>query len=366
MEHLQGGTIALEHRYEIAQLAHTHDHVTLYHGVQDPFDRPVIIKVFRLPQDEASRQHLLGRLFEAAYLTSALRHDALTRAIDHGELQRGVPFIVCEGLAGESLAAKLEREGTLSMDQTLDLLERLGQALVYLHERGLAHGAISPDWVIIPEGQQVQDAVLDHALMGLTFSETLALHEDVLPTRSLLAMAPEMCRREHEEASASADQWALGALAYTCLVGVHPYAQDRADPIQAISRSSQQPPRPLRELGVDPSVGQLIERALATDPARRWPDLLSMLDALRSLRAASLDSPRQAITPTPADEIAAAPAPAQDSPQPDRVGTIAGLAILLLIVTNLAWCGLAMSRTSQPGSTPSAPHAQASTATASP
>lgn len=356
MENLQGGTITLEHRYDVHDRSRKIDHVTLYEGQQEPFEQPITIKVFELPTKAHVRDALLARHFEAAYQTSRLRHEALLRTIDHGELERGVPFIITERVEGHSLHDELERQGTLSPRETATLIERLAHALEYLHGQGLAHGSISAHWITLPTRGGVAAAVLDHAMFGLTLEDILEMDEGQLPKQALQTLAPELFRHELGQPDASSDIWALGALAYTCLVGVHPYFQDVSEPFEAISRIKAQPPRQLKELGVDPQVSQIIDRALSPEPISRWPDAISFARALN-----------EAITPSPAlhaeaHEPAARapqrePAPPQAAAAPSRAGTIAGLALLLLFVTNLAWCGYAMSTSSTHSPTRGAPQA---------
>lgn len=349
MENLQGGTIALEHRYDVHDRARKIDHVTLYEGQQEPFEQPIAIKVFELPTKAHVRDALLARHFEAAYQSSRLRHEVLLRTIDHGELEHGVPFIITERVEGHSLHDELERQGALSPRETATLITRLAQALEYLHGRGLAHGSISTHWITIPTRGGIAGAVLDHAMLGLTLEDILEMDEGQLPKQAFQALAPELFRHELGQPDAASDIWSLGALAYTCLVGVHPYFQDISEPFEAISRIKEQPARQLKELGVDPEVSQIIDKALAPEPINRWPDALSFAQALS-----------EAINPEPVERApaqlltqAAAPFVAHATAAPSRAGTIAGLALLLLLVTNLAWCGYTMSAST----TSSAPQA---------
>lgn len=348
MENLQGGTIALEHRYDVLNHTSQRDHVTLYQGIQEPFEQPITIKVFALPQDPAWREQLLTRHFDAAYQTSRLRHDGLLRTIDHGELERGVPFIITERVEGTSLQELLLEQGTLSPKETLTLIQRLAQALDYLHGVGLVHGSISPSWVIIPADRGLAGAVLDHAMLGLTLEETLQMDEGQLPRQTIATLAPEMFRHERELPTIASDVWSLGALAYTCLVGVHPYFQDLGDPLEAIAKIKAQPPRSLGELGVEQAVSEVIHKALALEPDARWSDTLSFAQAFERAIFPPLNTSLHSPAPdSRASYEASAPArsPQETLPaQPTRTGTIAGLALLLLVVTNLAWCGFSFSQ----------------------
>ena len=250
MDNLQGGTIALEHRYDVTTLHTQLPYVTIYEGVQDPFQHPILIKIFA-QEEQTLPTTILDRLFEQTDRLSELRHQALLKVLDHGELAPGQPFIITEGLDAPTLAELLEIEGTLSPRETTALVERLASALDMLHTRGISHGGVNAQWIYIPHGDP-HLAVLDHTALILPLEDLLAIDGAILDVEGLRALPPEMFRNEANEFTPDADIWALGAMAYQCLVGIHPYFQDLADPSEGMVQIKQFEPRRLEDFGVDP------------------------------------------------------------------------------------------------------------------
>lgn len=343
MEHLQGGTIALEHRYDVSAPVATLPHMTTYEGVQDPFGHPIFIKVFHA--DGAPLPNtVLERLFEHIDTLSTLRHQTLLRILDHGELEPGQPFLVAEGAHTETLTQVLEKQGTLSPRETAALLLRIAQGLDALHEQGIAHGGVTTQWVYMPNHDPAR-AILDHTQMGLTLEEMAQIDGALLDIEGLRALPPEMFRSETQSFTPSGDVWALGAIAHTCLVGIHPYFQDSTDPSDDILRAKQTPPRALSELGVDPTVSDVVDQALALDPYERFSSAGDFARAF-ALAVEPQPTPQRQAPSRPPEATTRAPKPLASPevlPEPTRSGTIAGFALLLLLVTNLAWFGYALS-----------------------
>ena len=82
------------------------------------------------------------------------------------------------------------------------------------------------------------------------------------------------------------DVWALGAIAYQALVGDHPYAAPRMGYDQLAQALRERAHRPLEELGIEASVAQVIERALAPED-HRWRSVSALARALRDVAGLS-------------------------------------------------------------------------------
>ncbi|MFW5966611.1 MAG: hypothetical protein ACOCV2_03785, partial [Persicimonas sp.] len=159
------------------------------------------------------------------------------------------------------------------------------------------------------------------------------------------------------------DVWALGLIAYRSLVGIHPFYDDQHDASDGLLKLRRESARPLQELGIEPRISDVVDRALSSNPDLRWPSAAQMADAFA-----------EAADYTPGDdagsgyEVPAAPpvanppaddrsAPRERAPEGDGVehalqdvGTseqrsrepgpadhLVTIAVVLLILTNLAW-----------------------------
>jgi len=77
-----------------------------------------------------------------------LEHPGVARILDVGE-EAGVPFLVMEWVAGEPLAARLQREGPLPVAEVVALGRALADALEHAHARGVLHRDLSPANVLV-------------------------------------------------------------------------------------------------------------------------------------------------------------------------------------------------------------------------
>jgi serine/threonine-protein kinase len=377
MENLEGGLIALEHRYEVGAIFRRIGHEYIYEGHRDPFDKKVWIHIFELDAPRHIQLAITERLRRSAQSTSQLDNAALLSAIDYGELEEGVPFVITERCEGNSLQQILDRDGTLSPEECAQLIERIANLLGPLHRQERYHGSIAPGWVFLPEDDP-NLARLGHFELGLDIVEQRSLSTPTLSPPSLSPLPPEVFADADARIAADAnvseptfsragDVYALGALAYTCLVGFHPFFQDEEDPSAGMIQL-QQDPRALTELGIDEEISEIVHRALATSPEARWTSARAFAAALK--RAVGLDlleeppksqantatsssppsSPAEARTPR-RQELAAEDA----LPKPDRRSALTGGALLFALLTNVAWAMYAL--------TPSTPDTNNATST---
>src|SRR5262249_37630040 len=109
---------------------------------EDPqLQRPVALKTVRpyLHGCNAARQRFLREARAAA----ALRHDHVVTIYQVGE-DRGVPFLAMELLEGETLADRLQREGSLPPAEVLRIGREVARGLAAAHARGVLHRDVKP------------------------------------------------------------------------------------------------------------------------------------------------------------------------------------------------------------------------------
>ncbi len=356
IDNLEGGTISLEHNYAVGPRVNVISHETLYEGIQDPFDRPIWIYIynFQMANPEA-RLALSERQLRAAEKSREIDSYGLLQIVDHGELDDGVPFLISERCHGPNLSTVLMREGTLPVEETAQLIMRLAQIIDPLHRHQRHHGSITPDWIFLPD-EEVQDARLGHTHLSLSLSELRQI-QSPLDLEVISHLAPELLGEDPEKhktthGSVLADIYALGVLAYRCLVGVHPCLDEEPgeDALDKLRASS---PRALKELGVDPQVSDVIMRALSSDPSARWSNAPAMGQALykaaglmeqtfeepETVESKEPSTPRteQPVSSTKDVVSSTSNADSDQSYDTDHRATITGVAVLALIASNALW-----------------------------
>lgn len=362
MDNLQGGEIALTHVYEVTRRVARLGYATLYEGVQDPFSKPIWLSVYDEAAEAGADGEVLERLRLSVQAVSQLYVTGVLRALDFGELAEGVPFVVSERVDAPSLREVLDEEGTLEPEDVVVLITRLASALEALHVEGRAHGQVHPDWIFLPDGDCAR-AMLGCPELGLSLAEIRAMPHALHHHDALAPQPPDAFRHERERPEPGAspatpddDLYALGAVAYECCVGLHPYFSPDVDPHDATLHLLQRDAQSLFEQGLDEALSDLVDRAIAAEPDDRWPSPDAFARALREWMGeevgAASPAPRAEVrtpeAPAPAANTPTTETPArlrldelppeQRTPQPSRADTVAALAILLLVVSNIAWC----------------------------
>lgn len=330
MEDLQGGTLALEHRYDLEKRAGDFALFTMYRGVQHPFDRPVWIKVCQAPA-EFNAPEVYDRIRRSVVDTSTIEHPLVATVVDFGDIDQHVPFVVVERPQGITLDAYLDQHGTLPPDEALALVRRVAEIIQDVHEQGIVHGGLAPRWITV---DREANLYVDHFGLQPNMAEIRSMDGAILSADLLWSLPPEQFEDDPVEPDSAADVWALGALLYWLLSGVHPYFDDPKDTGDGILRlrSGSGPPS-LTELGVEESIADVVGRAMAPDRSERFGTVVELLEALPDPEAEVEPEPVPRATPEPRS----GPVPVTDHEAGSGLGTALAVTLALLVVSNLGW-----------------------------
>jgi tRNA A-37 threonylcarbamoyl transferase component Bud32 len=187
----------------------------------------VAIKVL-LPEFSRSPD-LVQRFFNEALATTAIRHPSIIQVLDFGTHHDGAAFLVMEYLQGETLRARIDREGPLREDHAVLLLRQLAGAVGAAHAAGIVHRDLKPDNLfLVPD----PDALGGTRLKVLDFG--IAKLSEQAPGASLrtrtgnvmgtpVYMSPEQCRGAGAVDHRS-DIYSAGCIAYEMLTGRPPFS----------------------------------------------------------------------------------------------------------------------------------------------
>ena len=193
------------------------------------------------------------------------------------------PYYVMEYLEQGSLAQRLQL-GPLSVAEAVDLFRDTAVGLLHAHGKGVLHCDLKPGNILLDQDSKPRLA---------DFGQSRLSHEQSPALGTLFYMAPEQADLEAVP-DARWDVYALGALLYCMLVGEPPHRSDEAvrqlDGAGSLKRRlnfyqriifGSPPPSAHRKVpGVDRSLAEIIDRCLAADPQRRYPNVQSVLAAL--------------------------------------------------------------------------------------
>ncbi len=191
-----------------------------------------------------------------------ISHPNVVRIHDIGE-EHGMLFLSMEYITGESMAALLERHGTLALPQLRDTVAQVCAGLTAAHEAGVVHRDLKPGNILI-SGANVK--IIDFGLARLAHIEGMTATGMILGTPEY--MAPEQIRGQPVDPRT--DIYALGAVIYHALTGRPPYTGDSAIAVGfAHCNEPLVPPAQVRA-SVPASWSDLVVRAMSRDPSHRF------------------------------------------------------------------------------------------------
>ena len=246
--------------------------------------RLVALKVLR---PELAEGLSAERFLREIEITAQLLHPHILTLIDSGE-SNGLPFYVMPYVDGESLRARLDREGALPVADGVRIMREVADALAHAHRRGVVHRDVKPENVLLV-GDHVMVADFGIAKAIVTAHDgarapdgratALTSHGVALGTPAY--MAPEQAAGEAVDHRA--DLYSLGVLGYELLAGAPPFTGPT--PQHVIAAHFTQPPGSLARLrpALPAALASLVMRCLEKQPADRWrsaEELLQRLDAV--------------------------------------------------------------------------------------
>jgi eukaryotic-like serine/threonine-protein kinase len=238
------------------------------------------------------------RFLREARIAGSIGHPNIVEVFDLGTLENGAPYQVMELLEGETLAARIQLEGALPIEDLLDHAEQILSALAAAHERGIVHRDLKPENVFLHRRQGTVTAkLLDFGVSkSLTSDHTLSLTQTGVVVGTPYYLAPEQARGDRG-VDHRVDLWGMGVLLYEALTGTLPFRADNYNALMAKILSSRPlPPSQLRPM-LPEALEEVILRALAFAPEDRFGSAEEMLAALRAARgkpARGSDAPLRA------------------------------------------------------------------------
>ncbi|HEX9165767.1 MAG TPA: protein kinase [Gemmatimonadales bacterium] len=282
-------TAALADRYRVERELGAGGMATVYLAEDLKHRRKVAVKVMR-PELAAT----LGaeRFLREVEIAAQLNHPHILPMYDSGAAE-GLLFYVMPWIEGESLQARLRREGQLPVEEAVRLAREVAEALAHAHARGIIHRDIKPANILINAGHAL---VADFGIARALGTGGEALTKTGLAVGTPQYMSPEQATGGHA-IDGRADVYAVGAVLYEMLAGEPPFTGPTAQAIMA--RSLTEVPRPLTaSRDVNPQVDAVVRRALAKSPADRQPSAAALAEALGT----ALDAARSGATPVVATD----------------------------------------------------------------
>jgi eukaryotic-like serine/threonine-protein kinase len=302
---VEPGRTCLGDRYELGGLVAAGGMGQVWRGTDVLLGRPVAVKVLR--SEYTGDPTFLARFRAEAQNAAALSHPHIACVFDYGETvaQDGsgetLAYLVMELIEGRPLNEIIHSSGGLDPEMTLRILEQTASGLAEAHRAGMVHRDVKPGNILVTPAGDVK--ITDFGIAWSARSVALTQTGQVLGTPQYLS--PEQA--EGRQATPASDVYALGLIGYECLAGQAAFDGENA--VTIALKQVREEPRPLPE-AVPAPVRTLVGRALAKDPAQRFPDGAAFLAAVEAVREG------RSIDPAPSTVVAPAVASAATSAVP--------------------------------------------------
>jgi tRNA A-37 threonylcarbamoyl transferase component Bud32 len=242
-----------------------------------------------------------------------LDHPGIVRILDYG-FEEGYAYLAMDYVSGASLKVYLQEQDNrpLDIEDAVGLVAAVADILAYAHNQGVVHRDVKPSNILLRDGRLDSPVLTDFGIAKLVEATLDTLSGTTVGTPAY--MSPE--QGEGQPADARSDVYALGALLFELLTGQPLFEAE--SPYAVVLHHMHTPPPHPRDLRPDvpQALEQAILKALAKDPADRYPSADAFASALRQ----SLAAPQEVIE------------------RPRRLSyVLAGFAVLLVTVLAVAW-----------------------------
>ncbi|WP_025619063.1 serine/threonine-protein kinase [Salinispora cortesiana] len=308
--------VKLGNRYRLDERIASGGMGDVWRGTDEVLGRTVAVKSLlpALLDDPDFAERFRGE----ARTMATINHPGVVDIYDFGSDQQ-IAFLVMEHVEGEALLATLNRVGRLTSARTMALVAQAADALHAAHLEGIVHRDVKPGNLLVrPNGTLV---LTDFGIARSDLVAQLTAAGSVLGTASYIS--PEQATGA--VATPASDVYALGVVAYQCLSGRRPFAGD--NPLEIALQHVRDTPRAL-PADIPPQVRAVVERAMAKDPADRWPSAAALAGVSRQLKAQLSQATRAAgqavpVSPAPGriSPVSAAPA----APAPGRASVVSAV-----------------------------------------
>ncbi len=291
-------------QYEIVAPLGQGGMANVYKAYHERLDRHVAVKVMHqaMMQDD----NFLNRFQREARIVAKLEHPNIVPVYDYSE-HNGIPYLVMKYIEGPTLKRYSLKVG-LTLEQTANIMTELAKALDYAHSRDVLHRDMKPSNILMD--MQGKPYITDFGLARIAQAGSSTISSDMM-LGTPYYISPEQAKGE-KDLSGRTDIYSFGVILYELITGAIPFVADTPYAI-VHAHIYQAPPAPgERNPDLPVALDPVILRALAKNPAERYPTASAlMVDFNAAIASTPMDMPvEKSTTPIRPTETKGTPSPA--------------------------------------------------------
>lgn len=279
-------------RYEIIKSIGEGGMANVYLANDNILDRQVAVKVLR--GDLSGDQKFVRRFEREALSVSKLSHPNIVEVYDVGE-EEGQQYIVMEYIEGKTLKQLIQKRGTLTLPETVDIMSQLTDGLAHAHEAYIIHRDIKPQNIMIIANGVIK--ITDFGIAMATNSTQLTQTNSVMG--SVHYLPPEQANGKGS--TIKSDIYSLGILMYELLTGTVPFKGDTAVEIALKQLKEKLPSIRKQNPTIPQSIENIVLKATAKNPRNRYDNVREMYNDLQV--ALDKDNEKRYVYPYPENDL---------------------------------------------------------------
>ncbi len=326
-------------RYEVERLIGAGGMGVVFKAFDTELNRPVAIKV--LAPYLAGNGSARKRFAREARAAAAVVHEHVV-PIHNVETDQETPFLVMQFIAGESLQARLDRQGPLELCELLRIGRQVASGLAAAHQQGLVHRDIKPSNILLE--QSVERALITDFGLARAADDASVTHTGFHPGTPQY-MSPEQANGAPVDHRS--DLFSLGSVLYAMCTGRPPFRAETT--FGVLRRIRETEPRSIREINADVPewLDAIVMKLLSKSPEDRFATTQEVASLLEQCLA-HVQQPTMIALPNVGWESVPTSSSSDriESEVESRVGMesqpttrliIASLALVAVIATSMAW-----------------------------